>query len=133
MKVTFRRSHICTSLLFAATSIVTLSAFAQSELTTQKQKAGYAIGVNIGSGISSQGLGEEVDLAAIAMGMQDAVAGNLKLTPEELETVMQEFSTAMAAKQQAALQVQAQAGVEFLTKNASEPGVETTASGLQYV
>lgn len=134
MKVNFRRSYICTSLLLAATSImVTLSAFAQSELTTQKQKVGYAIGVNIGSGIGQQGLADEVDLAAIALGMQDAVAGNLKLTPEELETVMQEFSAAMGAKQQAAMQAQAQVGVDFLAKNASEPGVKTTASGLQYV
>jgi FKBP-type peptidyl-prolyl cis-trans isomerase FklB len=133
MKVIFRRSQICTSLLLAATSVVTLSAFAQGELTTQEQKASYAIGVNIGSGISQQGLAEDVDLAAIALGMQDAVAGALKLTPEELEAAMQEFSAAMQAKQQAAMQVQAQAGVEFLAKNASEPGVQTTASGLQYL
>jgi FKBP-type peptidyl-prolyl cis-trans isomerase FkpA len=133
MKVNFRRSHICTSLLLAAASVVTLPALAQSELTTQEQKASYAIGVNIGSGISSQGLAEDVDLAAIALGMQDAVAGTLKLTPDELEAVMQEFGAAMQAKQQAAMQVQAQAGIDFLAKNASAPGVQTTASGLQYL
>lgn len=132
MKVNFRRSQICTSLLLAATSVITLPTFAQ-ELATQQQKASYAIGVNIGSGISSQGLAEEVDLAAIALGMQDAVAGNLKLTPEELQAVMEEFGAAMQAKQQAAMQVQAQAGKDFLAKNASEPGVKTTASGLQYL
>lgn len=132
MKVTIRPSRICTSLLLAATSAITLPTFAQ-ELATQQQKASYAIGVNIGSGISSQGLAEEVDLAAIALGMQDAVAGNLKLTPEELQAVMEEFGAAMQAKQQAAMQVQAQAGKDFLAKNASEPGVKTTASGLQYL
>lgn len=132
MKVTFRRSHICASLLLAASSALTWPAFAQ-ELTTSEQKASYAIGVNIGSGITSQGLAEDVDLAAIALGMQDAVAGNLKLTPEELEAAMQEFGAAMTAKQQAAMQVQAQAGIDFLAKNASEPGVQTTASGLQYL
>jgi FKBP-type peptidyl-prolyl cis-trans isomerase len=142
MKVNFRRSPICASLLSSATSIVAvavvaavtaLPVLAQSELTTQEQKASYAIGVNIGSGISSQGLAEEVDLDAIALGMQDAVAGTLKLTPEELETVMQEFGAVMQAKQQAAMQEEAQAGKDFLAKNASEPGVKTTASGLQYL
>lgn len=133
MKLNFRRSSVVSSLLFAAVSIVTLPALAQSELTTPQQKASYAIGVNIGSGITSQGLAGDIDLAAIAMGMEDAVAGKLKLTPEELETVMQEFSAVMAAKQQAAMQEQAKAGVDFLANNATQPGVKTTESGLQYV
>jgi FKBP-type peptidyl-prolyl cis-trans isomerase len=142
MKVNSRRSSVCASLRSAATSavavvvataVVTLPALAQSELTTQEQKASYAIGVNIGTGISSQGLAGDVDLAAIALGMQDAVAGNLKLTPEELEAAMQEFGAVMQAKQQAAMQEQSQAGKDFLAKNASEPGVKTTDSGLQYL
>ena len=133
MKLNFRRNYIFSSLVLAAVSAVTLPAFAQSELTTPQQKASYAIGVNIGSGITSQGLSDEVDLAAIAMGMQDAVAGNLKLTAEEMETVMQEFGAVMAAKQQAAMQEQAQAGKDFLAKNATADGVTTTASGLQYL
>jgi FKBP-type peptidyl-prolyl cis-trans isomerase len=132
MKLNFRHKTICSSLLFAVT-VAALPAFAQSDLTTPQQKASYAIGANIGSGITSQGLAEDVDLAAIAMGMQDAVAGKLKLTPEEMETVMQEFGAVMAAKAQAANQAQAQAGIDFLAKNATQPGVKTTASGLQYL
>ena len=133
MKLNFRYNRIFSSLVFAAVSAIALPACAQSELTTPEQKASYAIGVNIGTGITSQGLSEDVDLAAIAMGMQDAVAGKLKLTAEEMETVMQEFGTVMAAKQQAAMQEQAQAGKDFLTKNATATGVKTTASGLQYL
>lgn len=133
MKLNIRRNHIFSSLLLAVASVVTLPTFAQNELTTPEQKASYAIGVNIGSGITSQGLADEVDLAAIAMGMQDAVAGSLKLTPEEMETVMQEFGAVMAAKQQATMQEQAQSGIDFLATNATAEGVKTTASGLQYV
>ena len=133
MKPNFRRSSVVNALFLATVSTVTLPALAQSELTTPQQKASYAIGVNIGSGITSQGLAEDIDLASIALGMQDAVAGELKLTPEELETVMQEFSAVMAAKQQAAMQEQAKAGVDFLANNATQPGVKTTASGLQYL
>ncbi|MES2624267.1 MAG: FKBP-type peptidyl-prolyl cis-trans isomerase [Pseudomonadota bacterium] len=133
MKLNFRRNYIFSSLLIAAASTVAVSAFAQSELTTPEQKASYAIGANIGSGISTQGLAEDVDLDAIAMGMKDAVAGNLKLTPEEMEAVMQEFGAVMTAKQQAAMQEQAKAGVDFLAKNATAAGVKTTASGLQYL
>jgi FKBP-type peptidyl-prolyl cis-trans isomerase len=132
MKLNFRHKSIYSS-LFLAMAVVTSPAFAQSDLTTAQQKASYAIGANIGSGITQQGLAEDVDLAAIAMGMQDAVAGNLKLTPEEMETVMQEFGAVMQAKAQAASQAQAQAGVDFLAKNAAQPGVKTTASGLQYL
>jgi FKBP-type peptidyl-prolyl cis-trans isomerase len=121
------------SLLMGSVIALSLPLYAQSELTTEQQKVGYAIGANIGSNIAGQGLGAEIDFAALSAGIQDAVSGSMKMTPEELTAVMEEFSTKQQAKQQVVMEVQAQAGRDFLANNASQPGVTTTASGLQYV
>ena len=49
------------------------TAAAPLALTTQKQKASYAIGVNIGKGLHRDGV--DVDPALIRRGIRDAIAG----------------------------------------------------------
>ncbi len=107
--------------------------FAQ-DLTTPQQKAGYAVGANIGGGLRSQGLEQDLDVAALVQGLQDALAGvEPKLPPEELQSAIEQLSATVQARQQAALEAEAQAGKDFLAKNAAAAGVKTTASGLQYL
>ena len=128
MKFVVRRS-LCTTL----TLLASMTVLAQSELTTPEQKAGYSIGVNIGSTLAGQGLTADLDVDAIIAGLQDSVAGGeLKMTQADMEAAMQAFTTLQQEKMNAEVAAQAQAGRDFLAKNASQPGVTTTASGLQY-
>jgi len=133
MKLALRRG----SLLLAIASVTVLSlaartAVAQTALDTPEQKAGYSIGVNIGGTLSGQGLAEDLDIGALLMGVQDGISGELKLSEEELMAAIQEFSAQQQAKEEVRMAAQAQEGVAFLASNATQPGVTTTASGLQY-
>lgn len=120
------------SLLLAIASVIALPAAAQTALDTPEQKAGYSIGVNIGGTLSGQGLAEDLDIGALLMGVQDGISGQLKLSEEELMAAIQEFSAQQQAKEEARMAAQAEEGVAFLASNATQPGVTTTASGLQY-
>lgn len=128
MKHAVRRS-LCTTLSL----FVSMSVLAQAELTTPEQKAGYSIGANIGSNLLGQGLAEDLDVDAIVAGLRDSIAGgDLKMTIPEMEAAIQAFTVLQQEKMNAELAAQAQAGRDFLAQNASQPGVTTTASGLQY-
>ena len=119
------------ALLFAMGLSIPLFAGAQ-ELDTPEQQAGYGIGVNIGSNLSSQGVAEDIDIAALLMGIEDAVSGELKMEEQEIMAALQAFSAQQEAKAMAELEAQAEAGRAFLAENANRDGVVTTDSGLQY-
>lgn len=135
MKHVLRRTAYLGSLC-TAVSLLALSvpALAQSEFTTPEQKAGYSLGANIGSNLLAQGLTADLDVAAILVGLQDSIAGGeLKMTQAEMDAAIQAFSQLQQDKATAQIEAQAQAGRDFLTQNATQPGVTTTASGLQYM
>jgi FKBP-type peptidyl-prolyl cis-trans isomerase FklB len=132
MKHAVRRS-LCTTLSLGIAMSVSMSVFAQSELTTPEQKAGYSIGANIGSNLAGQGLAEDLDVDAIISGLRDSIAGgDLKMTIPEMEAAIQAFTVLQQEKMNAELVAQAQAGRDFLEQNGKQAGVTTTASGLQY-
>lgn len=54
----------------------------------------------------------------------------LALTPQEAQTLIQEYLTELQAK---ATKLAKEAGEKFLAENGKKEGVRTTASGLQYV
>ncbi len=102
---------------------------------TDDQKASYYIGLNIAQNMKQQGFKVDADLLARAI--KEEMDGKEKLMPaEEMDAFMQEFMQKQHEKKQAAAGVQAdenkKKGLEFLTKNKSNPKVKTTASGLQY-
>jgi len=68
-------------------------------LKTQKEKASYAIGQNIGKGLQKDGV--DVDAASMARGIRDALAGGKSLlTPEEAQAALTALATEVRAKQQ---------------------------------
>lgn len=104
-------------------------------LTTDKQKASYAIGMNIGSSIRRQSV--DVDPDILARGLKDSLAGGKTLlTDDEAKTAL----TAVAAESRKAQEEKAQIaaaankkeGDAFLAENKAKPGVVTLPSGLQY-
>jgi FKBP-type peptidyl-prolyl cis-trans isomerase len=104
-------------------------------LTTAKQKASYAIGMNWGSGLHKQGI--EVDAAALIQGMKDALGGNKTLlTEDEARAALMQLQSEVQAKQQEKTLQEGAAskkeGDTFLAANKSKEGVITLPSGLQY-
>jgi len=90
--------------------------------------ASYSIGVLFANSLEQQGI-TEVNAEMIAAGLNDALAGQAKVTMQEAQGQFQRFAQ---AKQAAKFEVNKSAGEEFLAKNKTRPEVKTTDSGLQY-
>jgi FKBP-type peptidyl-prolyl cis-trans isomerase len=104
-------------------------------LKTQKEKASYAIGQNIGKGLQKDGV--DVDAASMARGIRDALAGSKSLlTPEEAQAALTALATEVRAKQQIKMEQLSAAnkkeGDAFLAANKAKEGVVALPSGLQY-
>jgi FKBP-type peptidyl-prolyl cis-trans isomerase FklB len=104
-------------------------------LSTPKQKASYAIGMNWGTGLHRQNV--DVDSDALIQGMKDALAGNKTLlTEDEARAALMQLQSEMQAKQQAKAAQEGEAnkkeGDAFLAANKTKEGVVTLPSGLQY-
>ena len=102
---------------------------------TDDQKASYYIGLNIAKNMKQEGFKVDADL--LAQAIKEEMEGKKKLMPEEeMNTFMQDFMQKQSEKKQSEASVQAgenkKKGLDFLTKNKSNPKVKTTASGLQY-
>jgi len=119
----------------AATAAKPGAAAAAQTLKTDREKASYAIGANIGKSMKKEGV--DLDPAIIARGIKDGFgSGKLLLTDEQAQAALAAFSGTMKKKQEA--QVAAVAalnqkdGQVFLAANKAKPGVVTLPSGLQY-
>jgi FKBP-type peptidyl-prolyl cis-trans isomerase FklB len=104
-------------------------------LATDKDKASYAIGANIGKSMHRDGI--DVEPRFFVQGMQDAIAdGKLLMTDDQMKTVMmalqKDVQEKQAAKKQALIESNKKEGAAFLAANAKKPGVVTLPSGLQY-
>ncbi len=137
MRTSFRLLAVaaCASLLFACAKKEDTAAAPAGELTTDAQKFGYSIGVDLGR--SLQPVKEQVDLASLKAGLDDVYAGTEpKLDDAAREEVKNTVAKKMQEKQLAERAEQAKKsedeGKKFLEENAKKEGVKTTASGLQY-
>lgn len=106
-----------------------------TELNTDAQKFGYAIGVDIGKSLSP--VKDEVDIDALVAGLDEALAGKeVRLSDEEREKIKSEVTRKLQQKQieerTAKAAAAKAAGEKFLAENGKREGVKTTASGLQY-
>jgi FKBP-type peptidyl-prolyl cis-trans isomerase FklB len=111
-------------------------------LKTPKEKASYAIGVNIGRGLHRDAV--DVDPAILARGLRDGLGGaKTLLTDEEMKGAMVALQTALRQKQgvrnkeqEAQMSQLGEAnkkeGEAFLAANKTKGDVVTLPSGLQY-
>jgi FKBP-type peptidyl-prolyl cis-trans isomerase len=104
-------------------------------LTTEKEKDSYALGMNIGRGLSKQPA--ELDAAAVARGLKDAMSGGKTLLTDEeaaadLAQLKDQVQKATEAKMQELGAENQKAGAAFLAENKTKEGVVTLPSGLQY-
>ncbi|MCI0749623.1 MAG: FKBP-type peptidyl-prolyl cis-trans isomerase [Nevskiales bacterium] len=106
-----------------------------SELRSDTEKFSYAMGVDMGNRLKP--VKDELDMDALVLGLQDALAGQTpRLSKEESATVITSISDKlrekMAQEREAKARAAQEAGAKFLAENAKRQGVKTTASGLQY-
>src|SRR5882672_1489862 len=119
----------------AATAAKPGAAAAAPALKTDREKASYAIGANIGKSMKKEGV--DLDPSIIARGIKDGFgSGKLLLTDEQAQAALAAFSGTMKKKQEAQLAAVAalnqKDGQVFLAANKAKPGVVTLPSGLQY-
>lgn len=101
----------------------------------EKERASYMIGLDIAKTLEP--VKDEIDIAMLEKGLRTTLKGEKSLmTEEQAQKVREAFGQKIQAKriaeEMAKARTNATAGQEFLAKNAKNPGVQTTASGLQY-
>jgi FKBP-type peptidyl-prolyl cis-trans isomerase FklB len=104
-------------------------------LKTEKDKASYALGMSIGTGLHKQGV--PVDPAVVSRGLRDAMAGNKTLLTEDemraaLKKLQEDVHATQEAKAHAAGDTNRKEGEAFLAANKSKDGVVVLPDGLQY-
>lgn len=117
------------------TGTATAKPGATTKLTSTKEKASYAIGMNLGGGLHRQNI--DVDTASLVQGLKDALSGNKTLlSEEEARAALMQLQSEMQAKMQAKQAQEGEAnkkeGDAFLAANKTKEGVVTLPSGLQY-
>jgi FKBP-type peptidyl-prolyl cis-trans isomerase FklB len=105
------------------------------DLTDQKAKVSYGIGMNLGMQWRQQEVPIDPDL--LMKGMKDAMEGNATLmTEEEMRNTLTAFQNQHRAQQMEKRKLQGEKnladGEKFLAENKTKPGVVTLPSGLQY-
>jgi FKBP-type peptidyl-prolyl cis-trans isomerase FklB len=106
-----------------------------SPFTTDKEKASYAIGQNIGNSLKHDGL--DVDPNLVSQGLKDAMSGApSKISEADAQAAMSNLRNKVMAQRQEESQkageANKKAGDAFLAANKAKAGVVTLPSGLQY-
>ena len=108
-------------------------------LNTDKDKQSYAIGINVGKGLSQnlKQTGLDIDPAILTRAIKDVLAGDKQsMTDQEAQTTLTALQADMRKAQQLKQEQLAEAnkkeGDEFLGANKTKEGVVTLPDGLQY-
>lgn len=118
-----------------------VAAPAAVELKTEAQKEAYSVGASIGTYMAGhikeqEELGLAVDRDLIVTGFSEGLNSELKLTQEEMQTVLQSLDEKLNEKRQAQAAILAEKSLAestaYLETNKAKEGVTTTESGLQY-
>lgn len=104
-------------------------------LKTEKDKASYAVGANIGTGMKKQGV--NLDPAIVARGLRDSMAGGkMLMTEDEIKASLTQLRSDLMKDQQAKAHAAGEASRKeadaFLAANKAKEGVKTLPDGLQY-
>jgi len=96
---------------------------------TPKSQGSYAIGVSVGENLRRAKVSaDSISVERLAQGIRDSLAGKAQMSQEYQASIMALIQGARTA----AAEPNHTAAAKFLADNAKNPGVITTASGLQY-
>jgi len=122
------------TLFFGATvALMALVACGKPDVTSPKGKASYAIGYQVGRAMKAQGI--EIDVATLSAAINETIAGKeLRMNEAEMREAIQALSAQKGAGggDPAVAAANTTKGKEYLDANKAKPGVQVTASGLQY-
>lgn len=104
-------------------------------LTTEKQRVSYMVGLDAAKSMTP--IKDELDIDTVVQAIRTAHAGGKPLIDEaQTNAIRQDFSGRLREKRAAELAALAarnqQASDAFLAEHAKQPGIKTTATGLQY-
>ena len=104
-------------------------------LPTEKDRVSYMVGMALGKQLEP--IKDEVDYDVISKAVKSTLKGEkLLMTEDQARETSEAFGEKMQQKAVAKAEADAKnnldAGKKFLAENAKKPGVQTTASGLQY-
>lgn len=135
----FPRSALLT--LAIAALLTSTGAFAQKAGSkaapkVSKSKASYVVGWDMASQLPPI-VRKEIDPKIVAQALEDSLMGKKsKFSEAEAKSVRTAFLTELRGKAKAHFEAEAaenkKKGAAFLAHNKTQPGVRTTASGLQY-
>lgn len=127
--------HKCT--LACGVAFLTVVSTAQNapDLSSQKEKTSYALGMQMGADFRKQSI--DLDVATFTKALTESFTGSKTLlTDDEMRAVLAEAKEEYQKKQAALRQEKAEAtlreGEKFLTENKNKDGVVTLPTGLQY-
>ena len=96
---------------------------------TQLDSVSYGLGVSIGANLKQNAL-DTVNVEMLSKGMKDFFANKNSLTAEQADAAIRGY---LGSKEKAKGEGNMKLGEAFLAANKSKPGVQVTASGLQYM
>jgi FKBP-type peptidyl-prolyl cis-trans isomerase len=98
-------------------------------LDNRHKEASYALGILMGNNFKTQGA-DSLDMDALSAALKDVQSN---ITPKmDQETSMMTFQSYMQKLMEAKSAKEREANNAFLEENKKKPGVQVTASGLQY-
>lgn len=100
-----------------------------ANLKTQIDSVSYGLGVSIGSNLKQNAL-DTVNVDMLAKGMKDFFANKPGMTATAADSAIRTY---LGAKEKMKGEGNLKIGQAFLEENKKKPGVQVTASGLQYV
>jgi|KBSSwiStaDraftv2_1062776.scaffolds.fasta_scaffold753080_1 FKBP-type peptidyl-prolyl cis-trans isomerase len=115
---------------FAADATATSATTNNTPFPNPKDRISYALGVNFGQNLKNQGV--EANLELVRKGIEEALAGKPQLNDAQLRETFNELRTQVTAHMEEKKKQAKAEGDKFLAENAKKPGIEKTASGLQY-
>jgi FKBP-type peptidyl-prolyl cis-trans isomerase len=125
-------TSIIGSMTLGALIMSNLGCEKKAKLDTDSGKGAYALGLKMGQDFKSQNV--DLNVESYQKGFEDGFSGKTAaLKPEEVQAAIQKLREGTMKKQEAQGMENKKKSEDFLAKNKSEPGVKTTASGLQYI
>jgi FKBP-type peptidyl-prolyl cis-trans isomerase len=107
---------------------LSLPAAEETQFKSSKEKASYALGMNIGKQLRQNGA--DIDTEIYMKALKEAMSGGkLLMTDEQVRETLMAFQTELRTK---TLDKNKKDGEAFLAENKKKEGIITTASGLQY-
>lgn len=139
--MTFRiiSATVFLTILSACSNDVTGQKGGKTDLKTNLDSVSYGIGTQVGENLKDNfrksGM-DSLNNTALAAGLRDALDSTMRFNTEQVNKMVQAYMIAMQQKvmelEQKKGEANIMAGEAFLMENGKKPGMQTTATGVQY-